>query len=521
MRGVRMKKAIICIGLFFLPSILLGEGARFQSPSFEVPYYRITVPLEMRQEKSVIQGLKINGKKWETFFLIKEGKHIDFSKPIEKGAYILSVDFGWQNNKRYKIFLSYLEENTQEKRAFEIQAQAPPAGGIPIEAEGFYRIFRAEEPVGLERRAEIVTLTLTVVEESLEKQGFILLDGSSPIHYQVLDVRESRPPEKSAATHPVTLTYKIAFPLSMAPLEKKMLHILKGDPKAEGKGTFEITGEGLGQTVSSDSLSLEFHPQSGQINTIVDRKNGIKLFNQAGVLHWNPGCHIPGIAWDHSFNWNPPPFFEETVGGCLYISTRRGPLQKIKDVDLEVRYTLPLNVSYFISETQMSIKKDLGVSAIRNDEMVLYNQLFNALVYRGKTGKVIKMPLEETTEFPDGLVHVAPPDCDWVGLVNTEKDYGFFSLRIDYTNACLTASGNWLNKPGTYFYAPSDGKYVYWVRPLLYTWAEYTTRNLLTSVPRGSTFYEKNAYIVLPLDENLEETLDILLMKLKNPVRIY
>ena len=240
-----------------------------------------------------------------------------------------------------------------------------------------------------------------------------------------------------------------------------------------------------------------------------------------GVIHWNPGVHIPGIAWDHSFNWNPPPSYDETAGRYLYINTRRGPLQKIKDVNLEVRYLMGIDWPYFLSETMLIFKKNLGVSAIRNDEMVLYKGLFDSLVYKNKSDKIIKMPLEEKRNFPDGLVHAAPDDLEWVGLVNSEKEYGFFSLRVDYANPSLATSGHWLNKPGTYFYAPSNGKYVYWVRPLLYTWAEFTTRNLLTFVPEGSIFYEKNAYIILPLSGDYPEILDTLLKKLKNPVRVY
>ena len=131
------------------------------------------------------------------------------------------------------------------------------------------------------------------------------------------------------------------------------------------------------------------------------------------------------------------------------------------------------------------------------------------------------MPLQEKEGYPDGFVHVAPDDVSWVGLLNSQQNYGFFSLRIEYANSNLKTSGNWLHKSGTYFYAPSDGKYVYWVRPLLYTWSDHTTRNFLTFVPEGSVFFEKNAYILLPLTEDFPNTLDTLLKKLKNPVRIF
>jgi hypothetical protein len=196
-------------------------------------------------------------------------------------------------------------------------------------------------------------------------------------------------------------------------------------------------------------------------------------------------------------------------------------MQSIKDITLEVKYLLEANSPYFISETKMTVHKDLGVIAVRNDEMVLDKKLFDFLAYKNKKNEVIQMPLKERPLRPDGLVHVASEDADWVGLLNAEQKYGFFSLRIKSANSNLNSSGDWLNKPGTYFYAPSDGKYVYWVRPLLYTWSEYPTRNLLTFVPEGSFFYEKNAYILLSLTKDFPNTLDTLLKNLKNPVRIY
>jgi hypothetical protein len=515
-----MKKTAICFVLFLVPFLLLGGDAQFQTPSFDIPYYRIIFSLDLNQDKCSIQEMQVNGHKWDSFFAFQDGKNIDLSKPMAKGRYTIEADYAWSNNKKYQILLLYWSEDSQEMKKFEIRLKAPENGGSPVKSEGFYRAYRAEELVGIAREKEICTAILTVSKKDFENQEFILMEGTNQIPYQILHVQESFPPERAAATHPTTFTYKIAFPLDMSPHQKKMLLLIKGNNKTEKSG-FDITGEGLGKTIKNSSLSLEFHPKNGQINIIENVKHGIKLFNEAGVIHWNPGVHIPGIAWDHSFNWNPPPSFDETAGKYLYINTRRGPLQKIKDVNLEVRYTLGTDLPYFVSETMMTFKKDLGVSAIRNDEMVLYLELFDSLVYKNKTGKIIKMPLQEKRDFPDGLVHVAPDDLEWVGFVNSEKKYGFFSLRVDYVNASLATSGTWLNKPGTNFYAPSNGKYVYWVRPLLYTWSEFTTRNLLTFVPEGSVFYEKNAYIILPVNENFSEILDTLLKKLKNPVRVY
>jgi hypothetical protein len=515
-----MKKAVLFILLFLVPICMHGGDEQFQIPSFDIPYYRIATPLDLNQDGCSIQEIRVNGYKWNSFFAFLDGKNIDLSKPLAKGSYTIEVDYAWSNNKKYQILIFYRNEESKEMKKIEIQLQAPNKGGVPAKSEGFYRVYRAQELAGIEREKEICTAILTVAKQNFENQGFILMEGKTRIPYQILGVQESVPPERSAADHPITLTYKIAFPLDMSPHQKKLLLLIKGNKKSEKPG-FDIAGKGMGKMVNNGPLSLEFHPKNGQINVIENVKQGIKLFNEVGVIHWNPGVHIPGIAWDHSFNWNPPPSFDEAAGKYLYINTRRGPLQKIKDVNLEVRYILGTDWPYFISETMMTFKKDLGVSAIRNDEMVLYKELFDSLIYKDRIGEIIKMPLQEKRDFPDGMVHVAPDDLEWVGLVSSKKNYGFFSLRIDYSNTSLAKSGNWLNKPGTYFYAPSGGKYVYWVRPLVYTWSEVTTRNLLTYVPEGSVFYEKNAYIILSLKGEYSEILDRLLKKLKNPVRVY
>jgi len=142
-------------------------------------------------------------------------------------------------------------------------------------------------------------------------------------------------------------------------------------------------------------------------------------------------------------------------------------------------------------------------------------------MYRTADGQVVTGPLAELPETPFGLAHIAPPDLAWVGLVNTREKFGFFSVRLAAAASNLGLGGDFALKAGTYFYAPSDGDYVYWVRPLIYTWAEYATNNLLSFVPEGSFFYEKNAYIVLRLDEGTPRELDRLARMLREPLRVF
>ena len=519
-----MKAKAFFLVLFFIPCFLVANTLEFQSPTFEEPYFRILFSLEVGLDNMLFKGVRLNGERWENFLVFQEGKRADLSKPLVKGTYDFLVDYAWMSKKDYEVLVLLQAEGSTEIKGERIRGASPDKGGIPSNREGFYRIFVAEETAGLQRKGEIACLTLTVPKAEFGNDSFVIFDGDFLVDCQILDVKESTPPEQIANSHPVTKTYKVAIPVDISPWEKKMYLVLKGERASTLPQGFTITGEGIGKTVKGKFLSLEFHPQSGQINII--ETEGVRLYNEAGVIHWNPDVFIPGVAWDHSFDWSPPPSYEEKNGIFIYTNSRRGPFKTIKDATLEVKYTMEAYSPYFLSETMVRVDKDLGIIALRNDEMVLYKELFDTLIYRAKSGKVIKIPLEEKPQAPYGLVHIAPDDADWVGLLNTKEMYGFFSLRIKYTNSRVAPSGDWLHKPGTYFYAPSDGKYVYWVRPLLYTWGEFLTSNLLTFVPAGSTFYEKNAYIILPLEKkffgiSFTKKLDLLLEKLRNPVRIY
>jgi len=521
-----MKKVLLgllCLSLGGLAETPAGTvRLQFIAPSFDAPHYRIQFPFEVKKDGAVvIKELRLNGSRSAPCLVFKNGKNIPLSTPLEKGLYKIIFDYAWARGKKYQVRLSLQPDGDTKSEELAISGVSPIEGGIPGGEEGFYRIYRVEEEIGLERRREIVTFTLTAPKADIEGSEFVIFDGRQSLPFEILEKRESVPPQAVAGTHPSTSTLKIALPLDANCHQKKWLLVLKGGGTARPAPGFVISGEGLGKSVRGSKLSLEFHPKSGQINTIEAREPGIKLFNKAGVIHWNPDVFIPGLGWDHSFDWNPPAVFEEKTGTFLYLNSRRGPLPRINGVRLEVRYTLHSEAPYFVSETRLDFEEDQGVIAVRNDEMVLFRELFDSLLYRNKAGEIIKLPLKEKEEAPFGLVHIAPEDLDWVGLVNDRSGYGFFSLRLSAANGNFAIPGEFFHRAGTYFYAPTDGDYVYWVRPLIYTWGEYFTNTHFTFVPRGSFFYEKNAYIVMPTGPDLAQQLDSLLMRLRNPLRVF
>ncbi len=518
-----MKKTTAFItSLFFIGCTAAAAPANliFRAPTLDEPSFRLQFPFEVTAAKLQVKEMLLNGEKTGQFLIFKDGKNVPAGNPLEKGVYDIVIDYAWAGGKSYRITLVSQPENSPPQ-PYELAGKSPREGGIPGGKEGFYRIYKIEEEAGIERKAEVIILTLTAARSEIETGDFVIFDGSTSVPYEIMERRESYPPEKVAASHPATLTYKIALPLDAAAGEKKMLLVLKGEGLSPEPGKIVLSGQGLGKTVRTPKLVLELSPQSGQVNTIESLEAGVKLYNKAGVIHWNPDVFVPGIAWDHSFDWNPPPSFEEKSGASLYLNSRKGPMPRIKDVFLEVKYTVEANAPYFISETRMNLLNDLGVIAVRNDEMVLFKELFDSLVYRDKTRRIVKMPLAEKNGVPFGVVHIAPDSLDWVGLVNTKEGYGFFSLRLNAAAGNLEIPGEYHHKAGTYFYAPADGNYVYWVRPLIYTWGDFFTNNLFTFVPKGSFFYEKNAYIVLRLEDDWPHRLDTWHKILTNPLRVF
>ncbi|OHB79842.1 MAG: hypothetical protein A2W31_18630 [Planctomycetes bacterium RBG_16_64_10] len=517
MRNSMMKKIILAAALVSVTAASWAANLEFVEPDFDNPYYQIVVPFDVSAANTLIKSVQVNGRAWPQVYIVRDKKHVEDGKPLEPGRYAVHIDYAWKGGQHYAVTLVHAESTSG------VEGQAPDGRGIAAGEEGHYRVLRLQEPVGLARERDIHCFTFAVPKDVFADGAFLLLSGSTPIEYQVLDAQECVPPEQVAADHPVTVTYKIAFPIDLPAHGKAMLVLVQGQKAAAGSPAFncQVSGQGAGKTVAGDRVTVEFHPQSGQIHAISYPREGIKLVNPIGVMHWNPDIYIPGITWDHSFDWKAPPNYQELIGPHLYVNSRRGPLETIKQVTLDVKYTLTKEAPYVLSETLLQVNQDLGVVALRNDEMLVDRALFDSLIYKDAQGQIVQMPLQERPEFPDGSVHATADNVPWVGMLNTKQKYGFFSLRIDCLNSNLAGPGDSLNKAGTYFYAPSSGNYAYWVRPLVYTWAEYSTRKLLTHVRAGSLFYEKNAYVALPLEDGYAGQLDRLLLKLKNPVRIY
>jgi hypothetical protein len=511
----------------------------FSVPSFENPFYRVLGAFAIEKGTSLIKSLDLNGARPTSVLILKSGKPVDFAKPLGPGVYEIALDHAWRSGKTYTLTVVYEDDTRSPSQAQKAAANAkatppkdrkavwtaaaPATGGIPEGyEEGFHSVFAVEEPAGIERTGELVALTVTAPKDEIGEDPLAVVDAGQSLACQVMERKENQPSAAVASAYPVTTTVKLIVPVKAAAHERKLLVVLKGGPPTVPGAGPAVSGEGLGRTVRSSRIVLGLDSQSGQLATIEFLKEKLRLHNEKqGDIHGNPDVSVPGQLWDHASDWNPPAAVAEKNGPLVYTNARKGPMSKIQDVFLEVKYTLEQDAPYLLTESRMTVRKDLGVIAVRNDQMVFAKRFFDTLVYKDPKDGLVQRPLLETPDKPFGFVQAAPAEAEWIGLVNTFNRYGFFGIRLAALDSSLGAAGTFSHRAGTCFYAPAEAEFVYWVRPLLSTWGEHSTSKHLLYLPEGSEFYEKNAYILLAMDEGTPAVLDGLARRLKNPLRVY
>jgi len=105
--------------LFFIIILIMTAGGfplalagasptlEFSAPTFESPYYLIHGAFEIGKERFLYKSLDINGVKPEHFLVLKNGKPVDISKPLEFGVYDIVIHYAWKAKKPYKVTLLF------------------------------------------------------------------------------------------------------------------------------------------------------------------------------------------------------------------------------------------------------------------------------------------------------------------------------------------------------------------------------------------------------------------------------
>lgn len=215
------------------------------------------------------------------------------------------------------------------------------------------------------------------------------------------------------------------------------------------------------------------------------------LTNEGGTVHWNPGIAIPERGWAHAYDWDPPEQVE-IERGPLFVEVRRsGSFPGVPEARLNVTYRFYKNRSYVWSGTRIDVEEDLGVMALRNDELVFDPSLFTDLAWKAD-GALHRASFDEYEPVNDhGDILRVEGDAPLVAFYNPQTQIGAASVRLASMNMGPTASSPTKFDEATYIV--DSESLTYWFRSQVYLHAKWPRKRLIT-VPAGSEYVERNLY---------------------------
>ncbi|MBT4484115.1 MAG: hypothetical protein HOC71_10625 [Candidatus Latescibacteria bacterium] len=276
-------------------------------------------------------------------------------------------------------------------------------------------------------------------------------------------------------------------------------YLLYGNPDAQAPSyptDIRVSGTGPAWTIENSAMTVILH-SSGQVASVkLKAKPDVPIAPQRGVMHWNPGIFIPTRYWAHSFAWDPPEVCE-IEQGPLYVEIRRsGIFPGIPEVHLEITYRIFSKRTFIESGTVMNIRKDIGVVALRNDELIFEKGFFTHMGW-DDNGMPVKARLDTYKPVNrHGDILRISDNAAFITLYNPAKGVGAASVRVDYSNIGPNGAPPTLFDNATYV---SNGELQYWFRPLIYFHVGWSRKQLIT-VPEGSIYSERNLYYFYETD---------------------
>ena len=383
-----------------------------------------------------------------------------------------------------------------------------------------------KETAGVARTGDPVTVTLGLVcDDVTDARKEIRVATRLPNHpdanargfvevpSQVLDVTVWNDPqllnlrEQDSETgeriyrYLATTTVELVFLAAVEAYEERVFLVCYGNPDAEAplyETDLRVKGEGLQQTVSTDSYTIGLAGNSGVVETVLVRGDPDVLLEHKietnGAVHWNPGVYCPPEPWVHASDWEDPDY-ETKTGPVVHRLSRYADLPSVTHTAAHVTYHFFARQPYLLSETVMEVKKDIFVQAIRNGEIVFNHAVLDEFVWKDELGKIQYMELASAKRHPIHALEI-PADTPWQAFISRKQGVGFASINIDYTN--INLFGRSVSEAQPYIYV-QVGPWIYWSRGLVYPFGHANFTRMMP-VRKGSVYCETNAYLPFRLD---------------------
>jgi len=278
--------------------------------------------------------------------------------------------------------------------------------------------------------------------------------------------------------------------------------LLYGNPAAEQpvyESDLTVSGDAPQLVIDNERMRVNLH-SSGQLASVEPAGSAGVIDTPRGLLHWNPGIFIPTRYWAHAWDWDPAEVVELESGPIFVMLTRSGTLPEFPELELSVTYRVFAGRPYVESATRLHLTEDIGVVALRNDQLIFDPMLFNQLAWLDEHGEEVVARFDDYEPVNNhGDILRLRHDAGYVAFFNTERNLGAATIRMDAMNSGPAGSPPVLFDHSTYIAAASA--LTYWFRPLVYFHVDWSRQKLIP-VPEGSVYSERNLYLFFtPEDE--------------------
>lgn len=357
--------------------------------------------------------------------------------------------------------------------------------------------------------------TLTVAETEGIARPLEYVEVTLPGHTEKMLSLQEQGSETSILAQRMGNQY--LFPVSLDAHTQKTYTITPTDSILSAG--LKVSGKGMDLSLENTYFRASFsipknNPESGlypgQLSTLYLKKKGVLLERDENDIHWSPNFQRDGVDYKTMGHLNNEETSITANNPYCFAMEKKGRVEGYEEIDLTGQYTFYAGLPYFLYDSKMEMNTDVTLSLLRNDEMTT-NKTFTDVVFPDATGKAHYIALYNEAQM-DSLTHAPLADnLPWMGFVNRDKGYGLISIRLDYDNTNATGKPSPLYEPHTKVsLGANEGRY--WNRRLIH---EHNTL-----VPKGSRYYERNAYLTLDHLDGLQRQIDDYRGALLHPLEV-
>lgn len=509
--------------------------------------YRLRVTVAFPRQADYLQPVvRIDGREYrpeQNLFCPQIGQERNriLGRLLRKGT---MADFdafvNWQEGQRYTVQFSAQEsgEGTPVVESPPTTAVAP-AGGYWDVRWRHYIALGITETAGLARRGWPVEVTLTApASQMAHPEREVRVCAIDPIQgttqevvsqaWHVGDWNLPQPPGREPDR-----TINVVFLADLPARETRVYGIFFDRPDAPEphyETDLRVVGPSLGGTVENRYYNITLDQKSGQIGTVrLKERPKARLYFAQGPIHWNPDIYAPGLApWSHTMEWNPPPHRVEIRGPVLYRTTRWGPMPGVPQASASVTYTFYAGQPFIQESSVVNVDRPLGVTALRNNELVFSYGVFTHSAWRDGDGRFGAAPVQSEEKYY-GVAQVLGAEDPWMALYHPTERVAMACVNLKAMHRWNEGTAGVATSP--FFYCADWGMWGRTPKNFLYMtrWALHSFHlpgEQLMLIPPGSWFAEESAFVPWALSPGGEigeadfRLLDDLYRILRRPVAL-